>query len=63
MTCNESDDTESIYYEIQKLKQKLKNIDDELYLLNSKRRLIYHRLADLQYELGNKDMNELETNN
>lgn len=51
MTYNESDDEPARLVEISRLKQELANLDEELYLLNNRRRLISHRIADLYYEL------------
>ena len=54
MTYNESDDEPSILVEISRLKHELANLDEELYSLTTRRRLIDHRIADLQYELREK---------
>ena len=55
MTTIESDDETSIRLEIQRLENELKCLDEELYLLSSRRRLISHRIADLQYELRQRN--------
>ena len=58
MTYNESDDEPSILAEISRLKHELANLDEELYSLTTKRRLINHRIADLQYELLQRNSNK-----
>ena len=58
MTYNESDDEPSILVEISRLKHELANLDEELYSLTTRRRLINHRIADLQYELRQKNSNK-----
>jgi len=58
MACNESDDEPSLLTEISKRKRELANLDDELYYLETKRRLINHRIADLQYELRQRNSNK-----
>ena len=55
MAYNESDDKPSKLLEIDKLQQELVNLDMELYLLNSKKRLILHRISDLQYDIKTKN--------
>lgn len=51
MAYPESDDKSSILAEISRLEQELADLDEELYSFNTRRRLIKHRIADLQYEL------------
>lgn len=63
MAYNESDDEPSILAEISKLRQKVASLDEDLYLACNKRRLINHRIADLEYELRNRKSYELEKNN
>ena len=63
MAYNESDDEPSILAEISKLRQEVVSLDTELYLSCTKRRLINHRIADLEYELRNRKTHELENNN
>ena len=58
MTYNESDDEPSILVEISRLKHELANLDEELYSLTTRRRLIDHRIADLQYELRERNLNK-----
>lgn len=58
MTYNESDDEPSILVEISRLKHELANLDEELYSLTTRRRLIDHRIADLQYELRQRNLNK-----
>ena len=55
MAYNESDDKPSRLLEIDKLQQELIDLDMELYLLNSKKRLILHRISDLQYDIKTKN--------
>lgn len=58
MAYNESDDEPSILAEISRLKHELANFDKELYSLFTRRRLINHRIADLQYELRQRNSNK-----
>lgn len=58
MTYNESDDEPSILAEISRLEHELANLDEELYSLTTRRRLINHRIADLKYELRQGNSNK-----
>lgn len=58
MAYSESDDEPSILADISKLKHELANLDEELYSLTTRRRLIDHRIADLQYELRQRNSNK-----
>lgn len=53
MDGNEDDNKESILNEISSLRQELASLDENLYLINIRRKLINHRIADLEYELRN----------
>ena len=57
MAYNESDDEPSILAEISKLEGELVNLEEQLYFLSTRRRLIKHRIADLKYELRQKNFN------
>ena len=58
MSCNESDDEPSILVEISKLEHELASLDEKLYPLITRRRLINHRIADLQYELRQRNSSQ-----
>ena len=51
MAYNESDDEISILEEIDRLKRKVERLDNDIYLMANERRLIEHRISELQYDL------------
>ena len=58
MAYNESDDETSILSEISELEREIADLDERLYLLFTRKRLINHRIADLQYILKCKHAEE-----
>ena len=58
MAYNESDDETSILSEISELEREIADLDERLYLLFSRKRLINHRIADLRYILKCKHAKE-----
>ena len=55
MAYNESDDDPSILEEIERLKRKVDRLDNDIYFRVNERRLIEHRISELEYNLKHPD--------